>query len=385
MAMLRAACMRGAILLSLTLVLAVLPSTTAAAPPLSPATNILYAHYDPDGGEFYMNTLAVDGDDANVGTGAGPGSVLMDFTWSIPLKPVLASDVVLDAGGDIVITAYVGGNTGIGQFELTTELASGGTVIATGEPKTGTELPATVTGSYETFTWTVKPEATTLAAGKDLVWTLRATGTTTGTFLGMSEGRGRSNVQLPVASSGPAVGATVYKALSGATATIEETFPTATTATYVYNWTTSDPAPEVAVDATVQNGTVDIRILDAANATVYSKSIAATGTDVLVLNGAAGAWRIEVDLKAFQGTVKVTVTPKFTEEGKGPEAPGHGGSTPGGSTPGQGSQPGRSAPEGSEEDGSDPAGEDAKSSPSPALGVVLALVAIAAMASRRRW
>jgi len=173
------------------------------APPLSVQNPKLYAHFD--GQAFYMSTQDQDSNgDQNVGSGAGPGSVLLDYTWTIPLKPALASDVAIDPTGNIVVTAYLGGSQSAGQFDVTTQLLSGSNVVADGPSQSSNELPATVTGSYAAITWTLTPKQAVLAGGQDLTWTLHATGHTAGLFLGMSEARGRSNVVLPVTGDAPA-------------------------------------------------------------------------------------------------------------------------------------------------------------------------------------
>ena len=77
-----------------------------------------------------------------------------------------------------------------------------------------------------------------------------------------------------------------------------------------YNWTAPAGKVEIRAGATVGNGTLAITATDAANATLYSKSFSATGTDrAEVTVEEAGTWRIVVEATGFKGNFTLAIAP----------------------------------------------------------------------------
>lgn len=183
---------------------------------------------------------------------------------------------------------------------------------------------------------------------------------------------GASAVVSPAAS---------YATLSGPTARVNQTFTAVFSGVKNYNWTTTLTSAVLSAKVVRQNGTVDIKVLDASNKTVVSKTISATGTTNVSIDGAkAGKWRMVLTYSGFRGNLSLTMG---APTGSGPsgtsQAPGSTSSEPSGSASGS-PNPSASASASSSAPGSS---SSSKGSPPVEVGVLVAALG-AILVMRRR-
>jgi hypothetical protein len=308
--------------LVLLLALAILPlpvhAQTATAPDLTPDVKTLYAHAKDDGVTMFMNTLVADGLDAVVGP-EGPvqgfgAFANSDYTWTIPLDPALSRTTTLDGAGKIEVTAYMGAGTGAGQVSVSMKLMAGDVELASGDAQdlTVTSANYPTSHTYDKVTWSLTPAVTVLAPGTPLVWTVTATGTATNVYMGDTELRGRTNMVLPILSVGPkAGGAPILATDTNATFHHAWSFANATTQAYHYNWTHGPAAATFALGVKAQNGTVSVRVVDAANKTLVN-ALNATAPQNQTLAGAPGNWTVLVTFTAFRGNATLDIAAPAT-------------------------------------------------------------------------
>lgn len=381
--------MRSAVvglLLLTALVVAVDPAAAqdAAAPHLSPQDKVLYAHHhDSDTTELngWMNTLAVDPTANDIALGpsgqfvGGVATAAPSRTLTLTLNPALAGTVQLDPSGNIVVNAYIGSGSSNGALRVETAIKYGADTVATGAAQN--HVYQASTGQYGKLTWTLAPSITEFAPGKDLVWTITMSGVAQAGFLGVSEERGASNIELPVLSStvtgSIGGGSLTYHDLNGTEAALS--LPaTASNASHQYNWSSPGGALALTVaDPQHAGGNATIRVLGADNATLAD--VAFNGTSLeQALDGAAGNWTILVQLQNYTGNLTLTIAPAEDEPGNGGPGTGSGtASATGTSRSGTTSSPGN---------GTKPAG--GKDTPLPALPALLGAVAAAVALARRR-
>lgn len=286
----------------------------ADAPHPSPDAQTLYAHgtgSDEENG--FMNTLADDGDDGALGEGdaiAG-GSV----SWILTLAPALAGAIQLDGEGTIDVTAHIGGSTHVGDVDVTTQITHGETVVAQGESQSHTFTPADAEsgGNYQTVTWSLTPETTTLSPGADLVWTITAEGSASAVYLGVGESRGRTNIVLPILSVdlAPPAPDVVVENITQPLPQIDLAFNETTTASYHYNWTADGASYDLTADAELENGTVTFAVVDADDSEVAGGTVNATdgGASNEIRGAAPGNWSIRVDAENATGTFRLDIAP----------------------------------------------------------------------------
>ncbi|MEA3191486.1 MAG: hypothetical protein QOD77_2068 [Thermoplasmata archaeon] len=362
--------------------LALPASAQSANPPhLDTQNNILYGHWD--GGDLtYMNTLAVDSDDANYGSGTVVGgipTVVTEMTWDFVLTPALAANVKLDTSKDATATMYIGGNAAAGQMSIETSLVSDTTVVWTGTSDDFEMTPGTAT-DYTTVVVSAKPSADTLPVGKPLHWIITASGASTASFLGMSEGRGRTNLELPVTSAAPDQVASAdikYGTLPAGPVNLDLSILNKTTATYHYNWTAPAGEQSIKVGATVKGGSVQVLVTDNANKTQFDQTLTASGNKTAQTKGAAsGLWRITLRLVDYEGGLDLAIDP--VSKAGGTTGPFGGTSGTGGSTAVVGGTGGTggAAPGSTEQQGT--------SNNAPHLGVAALALGLALAAARRR-
>lgn len=100
----------------------------------------------------------------------------------------------------------------------------------------------------------------------------------------------------------------VFKTANGTA--LREAFETPTNATVQYNVTSSFTVGRIGLDAEVLNGSVQVLVLDAGNATLANVTLDATGNQTLDFEDAeAGAWTVRLGFAGFAGSVNVTISP----------------------------------------------------------------------------
>lgn len=379
--------MRRALALGLLTVLLVAPVSgqNANAPDPTATSSVLYAGSNnaEDRAVGWMNTDKADpaNDQTSVGgavqtcdpvLGAAclPQTEGIDWTWTWTLNPALRAPLELSAG-TLRIVAFLGAGTGTGSgIEVTTQLKQGTTVIADG-PMKEHAYDGVATGTpYQSVTWDLDIPAATLAASTPVVWTVRAVaaaGETEGNFfMSVSEARGRSRIELPIAA-----GAVTPQALPAGAVDVDLVLNETTTASYLYTWPSPSKAQAIEFTATGKGlATLDIQ----GNGTDVSMSIdngTAVGASRTTVTG-NGPWNITIAVKGFNGTVRLTIGD--------PAASGPG---PSGSTSGTASGSATSSAGGGSTAAGDDAGDDKKDTPAPSLPLLVGLVALAAILRRR--
>ena len=297
-------------------------SQNASAPDPTASQNILYAGSNSadDRAVGWMNTDPADpaNDQTSVGGAvqmcdpiAGlvclPQTEGIDWTWTWTLTPALRVPLHL-AAGTVRIVAFLGAGTGTGSgIEVTTQLAQGSVVIAEGPMQEHAYEGVAAGTPYQSLAWDLEIPATTLIANEPLVWTVRAvadTGETEGNFfMSVSDARGRSRIELPIASA-----AVAPQALADGPVTIRETVANVTTAAFLYRWNGTAEPFEVGYRSE-GNGSVTFMVVDAANQTLLQQSVDGTGNGTKSVNGTAGIWTLAVRLDAFAGNFTLTIRP----------------------------------------------------------------------------
>lgn len=361
---------------------------SAAAPHLSPVDKVLYAHHhDSDTAELngWMNAMPLDPTANDIALGpsgqfvGGVPTAAPSRTLTLTLDPGLTGTVKLDPSGNIVISAYIGSGSSNGALRVTTAITYDGQTVAEGAAQN--HVYQASTGQYGKLTWTIAPEITEFAPGKPLVWTVTMSGVAQAGFLGVSEERGKSNVEFPVLSStvvgAPGAGPPVTRHdLNGTTVDIDLAGD-GTNATHQYAWGSPGGALVLDVaDASYASGAAHVRVLDAGNATLANVTFNGTAAQV-VMEGVAGNWTIHVDLQSYAGNLSVTIGPKAgsggdtgSQAGSGTKgAAGTGTSTRSTSTSSNGTGDGK---------------KEDKGAPGPGASLVVLALAAAAVAVRRR-
>lgn len=197
--------------------LPVMAQGAADAPAFVVGANKAYCHTSADGNTIWMNSLADDGDgttynvfgdptfvDPALGIGFDPVQDV-DFEIRIPLSPAAAGFVIQ---GTVSAQAFLGsGAYGGGQGTVGTSLVVDGTEVGAAAAVDHTMQPhnsnAGGTGPYEELAWTFDVPATTVPAGGLLEWVISGhIDFGNNIFLSCFEGRGRSNVDIPVTALG---------------------------------------------------------------------------------------------------------------------------------------------------------------------------------------
>jgi len=102
-----------------------------------------------------------------------------------------------------------------------------------------------------------------------------------------------------------------YRVLDGPL-TAKETSTSPTNKTIQYNWTATASRGTFQLDGKVTAGQAIVKVLDGGNATLYSTVLNATRSDTKEISGAAGMWRIQVQLQGFQGEYSFNFDPVET-------------------------------------------------------------------------
>ncbi|HUR62360.1 MAG TPA: hypothetical protein VM286_08380 [Candidatus Thermoplasmatota archaeon] len=131
----------------------------------------------------------------------------------------------------------------------------------------------------------------------------------------------------------------VHGNLTGATASLEQSFATSRNATYLYNWTQGPAAATIRLTVHgTGNATVTIR--DASRAVVFTASPRNT-TSYLNVTAKQGTWSVEVNYTVFKGDLALSITPRTTavcidacQTGSGTASTSRSGSTGGSGTQG---------------------------------------------------
>lgn len=357
----------------------------ASAPHLSPQDNVLYAHHhDSDTTELngWMNTLAIDPTANDIALGpsgqfvGGVSTAAPSRTLTLTLDPGLLGTVQLDPSGNIVVNAYIGSGSSNGALRVETAIKYGDDTVATGAAQN--HVYQASTGQYGKLTWTLAPSITEFAPGKALVWTVTMSGVAQAGFLGVSEERGASNIQLPVLSStvtGSVGGGAsrTYHDLNGTTVDIALA-ATASNKSHQYNWSSPGGALALTVaDAQHAAGNASILVLGPDNATLADVTFNGTALE-RALDGEAGSWTLLVRLQNYTGNLTVNIAPILQAPSDNAPSSGSGTSTTTGT-----SQSGTSTSLGNETENG-----DGKGTPGVGLPLVLGTMATLALV-RRRW
>jgi hypothetical protein len=150
-------------------------------------------------------------------------------------------------------------------------------------------------------------------------------------------------------------------------------FAKPTSAAYIYNWTAPGGPVDLAFEADVRAGSVEARLNDPSNKTLFTATVSASGKKAFQIPEASGKWQVRLLLTGFQGnlTLRLTpaATPSTTTSTTGPAV------TAGGTT--------TTVVEGTT--GPAPGGTETTTKAAPALGVsALALAFAVLVAARRR-
>jgi len=258
---------------------------------------------------FMMNSLAVDGrntgnDDGYniIAFGAGQGTA----SFSLPMDPALSAPLALTKGADVVFDLWVGGSgpDQNGQVTVAATLKAGSTAVAT----TAASSAITFTGDMHEVILKAPAQVAQVPATDNLVLQVDTKGAATFIHLGTG-GATQSKLTLP-AIPGPGTALVTYQNLTGPSVSISTLVNTTQSRADHYNWTTSATAIDVGYNVTRLNGTVQLRVLDGAGATVLDQRINATGSAKLARSAlASGTWRILVNATAFRGAIQLSLAP----------------------------------------------------------------------------
>lgn len=214
----------------------------------------------------------------------------------------------------------------------------------------------------------------TLPAGTVVTWVVGMVNGACDCYPGTGYARGVSSdhpwsVSLPGAFAGAGPAAPVLETLEGAAVNMTRAFDNETTGTYVFNWT--GPATPLLL-AALANGTgnATLAIVDAANRTLAAANLTAVAATATI-NGTAGNWSITLGLDAFRGNVSILLAAPSATSASSP-------------TPGATSLAPAEADASPGDDGNRTAVAAPEEAPAPTLVVLLASLALAAVAARRR-
>lgn len=249
--------------------------------------------------------------------------------------------------------------------------ASGGFAACQG-PSTVTEMDVAIDTKDTEFS---AGDKLTLAI---LVWTSGASDDAAGNFhylVGPTRPSRLMAAGLPSLGGGNGTAPFTAGNLTGPEASSAQSFANTTTATFQYSWATNLTAAEATVDATVGNGSVSLRVVDGAGATVLNRTFNQTANTTLgIPHASAGNWSIVVAYSNFTGQFRFAVgapAPAASESGSGSES----------------SAPSITEGSGANDDnrtGTFPLRKDDKGTPGLGVPLLLAVTAAAAVLVRRR-
>ncbi len=310
--------------LPLVLVAALLTTGPAAAtghgdmPAPSPDYNTLFAHFDEDSEAWFLGTIT--GENVGYQGGRGTSGAGQGYTWTVPLEAPLAGDLVLDPDQNIEIFAYIGrtGDGGVGRVTVETTFSVGETVIASGSGQT-----ILYQHEYQEIQWSVAPQVDRIPADAgDVVWTISVTdGIRNGIFLRINDpdGVGASRVELPITAVEASGNVEpVFEDLVGDDVDLTLSFPESTDAVHQFNWTASGDAYDIEYAATVDNGSVAVRV-DANGVIMLNETYDADVSGSIEGAEVTGDVTIRLTLASFQGDVTLRMVPPPPEPEPSPE------------------------------------------------------------------
>ncbi len=317
----------GVLLASLLFNVVPVQGQTTPAPAFTAAATKVYAHTSVDDLSVWMNTLLDDGapspyyvfgpsafTDPVLGLGVDPVAN-QAFEVHIPLTPALTQSLVLD--GTVNVQAYIGGGAYSGGVaNIGTSLQADGKSLGSAAAKQHIMSPKNSNApqlgtTYDPISWSFAVSKAVVPAGATLEWILSGTALVgNNIFLSTYEARGRSYIELPVASAGGAAaltGATAFHVLPTGPASINRTEATLVTGVHVYNWTDTLVDPQLRLAVQVANGTAAIQIVG--NGTVLlTRTFSATGNLTDALDAARlGPWTIRLNLTGFRGSIALRI------------------------------------------------------------------------------
>lgn len=284
---------------------------------LSVEDNRLYGYSD---GSLYLgmepgseSLEAADGDNP---TAEGPRG------WTFPLPNGIGQGITL--AGDVAFAAEIGGSTGAGQVDLTFELFSGETLLATAS--VGGHQYA---GAYEPVALTAPILVSELEAGAPLSWVITATGPNAQMFIHTD---GTAHVTLPITgvvaaeAPVPAAGAIAYHELVDGVATIPVNGTQA-----VANWTAGLGLHNVTFNITILSGFLNLTLeSDGVSATqtvpvniTHAFDVQGPGNVTLTIDGTNGIGQVAVQiLSPADEVVAVNATQEVEPMDEQTDAPG---------------------------------------------------------------
>lgn len=304
------------------------PAALAADPGAVPGDEaILWAHgTSADGCCEYWTNFDRQDEQAILPGGGYLGPVPTEpVAWEFNMDPALANPLPFKDDEPVVFYGYFTANAstsvesnavpvkGVGLIDVTFELLQGDDVIASGveENVTYTAL------EYTEVRVEAAPTVTTLDpdAGA-LSWRITANGAGVLAILGASASEAtQSRAQLPVDLDAYAKQQIpdpqhIEQALPEGPVLIEIDTDEPTDATYEYHWTTDITTLEGTLDVTARAGSISLHVHDADNNEAYTITTDSTIQETLRLeDAAAGAWRIDIELDGFEGSLTFTLHP----------------------------------------------------------------------------
>lgn len=328
-------------------------------------SNVLFAHFDEGGDEWYLATIT--GEEMGTVGGRGTSDVGTTYSWTIPLGSPLVADLLLDPEGTVDAYAYIGrtGTGGVGRVTATSTFSVGDTVIAEGSGQT-----IVYAHEYQEIHWSVAPAVDRIPAdGGDVVWTVSVTdGARNGVFLRLNDpdGLGASRVELPITGVEglePDV-LLLSQDLTGSEVNLTLPFTNATNAVHQYTWTATGDAYDLHYAIGVTNGSLDVRV-DADGIPVFNETYASDVEGSVEGAPFTGNLTIRLGLTSFEGDIVIRIVPppsEIVEE----EPATEGNETAGGPA------------------GNETAGEEGGGIPNVGAAAALAGVVALAVAKRRR-
>lgn len=371
----------------------------ATAPHPDAAVTVLYAHSNVDN-VFWMNSLADDATGPETSARFAPNAevpaygespagphIQESFIFEFPLAPGLVSGLVLDPAGSVEVSAFIGGGAyTLGEVTVSTKLMAGDTLIAEGAAKSHrmTPKPPTTVGCqvYDPAGWSMEVVESVIPADAPLTWIIEGSGSWNNIFVATSECRGRSNIALPITGLHVAEVPPAVHLAEITDGLVELDVATASSDTYIFNWTTELTRAQFNLTATSQQGSVALTVTDAAGAKLFDVPSANGTKSKNVTEAAPGQWQVTVKLDDFRGSLRLAITElpeaEQTSGGGAPAAGGQQTAPAGGSGGTAGSTPSAGAGAGLDE-----APADDKESPGAGLLVLLAALCVALVARRR--
>lgn len=335
----------GALLLGLAVCLAAAAfvlAKNANAPPLSSTNTTLYAHHDAadtvelDG---WMNTVQADGDDTAMGPAAscvphsgnravdeellGLVGEEIDRNYTFDLFPPQKGFLKLDPEGNLTATIHAGAGSCFGSIDITSTLVAGEETIAEGMAEGHWFDNTASADAYPHVNVTMRLNES-LTAVNELQWRIRIAGETGGAvFLGVSEAKGSTQLELPVldvTEQLPGKAAEPFPAEGNA----EYAFPDPTNATHEYNWSSSGGPYELIIDARLDQGSVHVRLANSTDV-LFDETLRGETTKVHEFVAEEEAYDLSVNFTEAVGETKVQLVPD--------EHPGDGGGAPNATQP----------------------------------------------------